>query len=374
MTKIATIVGARPQFVKAAAVSRAIAEHNRMPGGVPRIVEKIVHTGQHFDANMSDVFFQELRLPKPDVFLGINSVSHGAMTGRMLEQIERVLMDDRPDWVLIYGDTNSTLAGALVASKLHIPIAHVEAGLRSYNRRMPEEINRVVADHLSDKLFCPTEGSVDNLAREGITKGVSLVGDVMLDAFLFYRTMQSQEGAHSSSALLGRLGIEPKGYCLATVHREENTDDQTTLASILEALAEISASRKPVLFPMHPRTRKKLDASGMARLSGKGLQMIDPVGYLDMIALESNAFAVITDSGGVQKEAFFSQVPCITLRKETEWVETVQSGWNVLAGTEKDRIIGAFDAITAARAQGPPPLYGNGKAARNIIGELVSNA
>lgn len=283
-----------------------------------------MHTGQHFDDNMSMVFFRELGIPKPDYHLGIGGGTHGQNTGRMLEAIERVLLGEKPDLVMVYGDTDSTLAGALSAAKLHIPVAHVEAGLRSFNRRMPEEINRVLTDHISELLFAPTEAAMRNLLREGIPEDrVHLVGDVMYDAILFYG-----QRAEWESQILKRLGLVSKGYILATVHRAENTEDPERLKVILEALAQVHRE-VPVVFPVHPRTRKRAEAFGLGNLLSH-VSAIDPVGYLDMIMLEKHARLIATDSGGVQKEAFFLKVPCVTLREETEWVELVEIGWNRL--------------------------------------------
>lgn len=311
--RVLTVVGARPQFVKAAPVSRALADAG--------IREVLVHTGQHFDTLMSDVFFEELEIARPAHNLEINSLGHGAMTGRMLEGLERIMLAEKPDMVLIYGDTNSTLAGALAAAKLHIPIAHVEAGLRSFNRRMPEEINRVVADHLSSLLFCPTGTAIRNLAAEGIVKGVHSVGDVMFDA-----TVAATARARASSRILEMLALQPRNYAVATIHRAENTDVPERFEAVLAWLAERGAEQ-PVVFPVHPRTRKLIEACG--RDTDK-LRLIQPLGYLDMAWLLHNAAGVFTDSGGVQKEAYFHRVPCVTLRDETEWVETVEAGWNRL--------------------------------------------
>ena len=312
--KVLTIVGARPQFIKAAAVSRAIRETDGLS-------EVMIHTGQHFDPNMSDVFFEELDIPKPVHHLDIHGGGHGDMTGRMLIAIEPVLVAEKPDWVVVYGDTNSTLAGALAASKLHIPVAHVEAGLRSFNRRMPEEINRLVTDHLSTLHLCPTTTAVANLAAEGVIQGVHHVGDVMYDATLF-----AIEKAESSSSLPSDLGLEPRGYALATVHRAENTDDPRQLRAVIEFLQERAQSH-PVVLPLHPRTRQAASHMGVAL---DGLQVIGPVGYIDMAKLLHYAREVYTDSGGLQKEAYFHRVPCVTLRDETEWTETVAHGWNRL--------------------------------------------
>lgn len=318
MTRVLTIVGARPQFIKAAPVCGALREAG--------IEETLVHTGQHFDAMMSDIFFEELAIPRPAYNLEINSVGHGAMTGRMLERLEEVFLRERPTAALIYGDTNSTLAGALAASKLHVPIAHVEAGLRSFNRRMPEEINRIVADHLSSLLFCPTKAAVENLAREGVTRGVHAVGDVMYDA-----TRSAVARARSQSNILTRLGLAPRHYSVATVHRAENTDDHDRFRFIL-AWLEGEAASKTIVLPAHPRLKKIMAERG---LSPKGVRVVDPLGYLDMCWLTHNAATVFTDSGGLQKEAYFHRVPCVTLRDETEWVETLDAGWNRL-WTEKE--------------------------------------
>ncbi|MGO4573063.1 non-hydrolyzing UDP-N-acetylglucosamine 2-epimerase [Microvirga sp. 2TAF3] len=311
---ILTVVGARPQFIKASPVSHALIAH----GGFREI---LVHTGQHFDAAMSDVFFEELDIPKPAYNLEVNSLGHGAMTGRMLEKLEEVMIAEKPDWVLIYGDTNSTVAGALAAAKLHIPVAHVEAGLRSFNRKMPEEINRVVADHVSALLLCPTQTAVDNLKAEGITKGVQHVGDVMYDV-----TLSAVERAKGRSTILESHGLMPKSYAVATIHRAENTDDPTRFAQVVRWLSE-RGREIPIVMPMHPRTRKLMEKNG---LTPEGVTLIDPLGYLDMAWLTHNSAAVFTDSGGLQKEAYFHRVPCVTLRDETEWVETVEAGWNRL--------------------------------------------
>lgn len=330
--KILTIVGARPQFIKAAAVSRVLRKQFR---------EVLVHTGQHYDDNMSQVFFNELEIPRPDYNLGIGSGGHGVQTGAMLADIEEILLKEKPDRVLVYGDTNSTLAGALAAAKLHIPVAHVEAGLRSFNRRMPEEINRVLTDHVADLLFCPSKTAVANLAAEGVCSGVHLVGDVMYEA-----VMHAVAVARQKSDVLERLSVTPGGYALATIHRAENTDDPERLARLVAALQEISR-KMPVLFPIHPRTKEKL--AGMAMGEGNDLHLMEPLGYLDMVRLTAGASVVLTDSGGLQKEAYWLQVPCVTLREETEWVETVQQGWNVLAGAECDVILcAAVDPVRPA--------------------------
>jgi UDP-N-acetylglucosamine 2-epimerase len=355
--KILTIVGARPQFIKAAPVSQALRARHR---------EVLVHTGQHYDAGMSDVFFAELGIPEPDANLGIGSGSHGQQTGRMLMAIEELLLAERPDWVLVYGDTNSTLAGALAAVKLGVPVAHVEAGLRSFNRAMPEEHNRVLTDHCADLLFCPTQTAVNLLAAEGVTAGVHLVGDVMVDAL-----RQHAAVARQRSSLLGQLGLAPQGYVLATVHRPYNTDVPDNLRSIFAAFGDIyRQSGRPVVLPLHPRTHRQMDA--LALEPPAGIRLIDPVGYLDMLALQQAAHLILTDSGGVQKEAYTFAVPCITLRPETEWVETVQTGWNVIVGADRDAIVRAATQ-RAWPAGPPPPVFGDGHAAERIVEVLELN-
>ncbi len=365
--KIATIIGARPQFIKAAAVSRAIAAHNRLTSNIePRTLnEIIIHTGQHYDEGMSAVFFRELEIPEPKFNLAIGSGLHGQQTGQMLAKIEKVLIDEKPDWVLIYGDTNSTLAGALAAAKLHIPIAHVEAGLRSFNRRMPEEINRIVADQLSALLFCPSQIAVDNLAAEGISNAM-ITGDVMADAQQFAATK-----AATQSDILDRLCLKPQGYLLATVHRAENTDHPDRLNGILTALSQL-ALQEPVILPLHPRTKKILADHHLWHITHQpsSLKFIDPVGYFDIIALEKSARILLTDSGGMQKEAYWLKTPCITLRDETEWVETVSSGWNILTGADHNRIIDAVSTFQAPDTH--LPLYGDGHAAEKIVSTLFS--
>jgi len=361
--KLLTVVGARPQFIKAAPLSRAIARHNKKDPE-RRLREILLHTGQHYDRGMSQVFFDELELRPPDYNLGIGSGPQGEQTGRMLEAIETVLLAERPDWVLVYGDTNSTLAGALAAAKLHIPLAHVEAGLRSFNRQMPEEINRLLADHLSNLLFCPTGTAVKNLAGEGITQGVHQVGDVMYDSVRYNTQL-----ARKRSQILAQLKLRPKNYALATVHRAENTDDAQRLGSIIRALETIADEGMPVILPLHPRTRKALQA---AALSPEHIRLVAPVSYLDMLLLEQNARLILTDSGGVQKEAFFFRVPCVTLREETEWPETVQSGWNVLVGSDTERIIRAAGAAGPGAESGSP--YGEGRAAERIVTILCETA
>lgn len=356
--KVLTIVGARPQFIKAAAVSRAISRVS------DRLTEVMVHTGQHFDDNMSAVFFNELEIPAPAHNLEISSGTHGSMTGRMLVAVEEVMLAEKPDWVLIYGDTNSTLAGALAAAKLHIPVAHVEAGLRSFNMRMPEEVNRVLSDRVSALLLCPTDEAVTNLRREGITTGVFNVGDVMYDVALHMR-----EKARTQSDVLRRLGVEQGKFVLATCHRQENTDDPARLGAIVEAFRQISADTKLVL-PLHPRTRKLLDDATRQKLSN--VILTDPLGFLDMVALEQAAQVVVTDSGGVQKEAFFYGVPCVTMRDETEWVETVSLGWNTIVGADTGRIVSAVRAASAQRPEASTAKpYGDGRAAEHVVDHLL---
>lgn len=358
---ILTIVGARPQFIKAAAVSRVAAE-------IEGVEEQIVHTGQHYDPGLSDVFFDELAIPAPAHHLGVGSNSHGVQTGEMLSKIEDILLADRPDWVLVYGDTNSTLAGALAAAKLHIPVAHVEAGLRSFNRRMPEEVNRVLTDHTATLLFAPTEGAAARLVREGISEGqVRLVGDVMYDVALYYGAKARRE-----SNVLDRLGLEPGGFALATVHRAENTDDADRLRVVFESLKAFTRET-PVILPLHPRTRAALERESLMGLAQHSVRIVDPVGYLDMVRLEQGARLVITDSGGVQKEAFFAGTPCVTLRDETEWTELVDLGWNRLAppvGVEAV-LPTLLTALHAGQGQ-PATPYGDGQSARRIVEDLVS--
>jgi len=355
--RIVTVVGARPQFVKAAVLTRALMNARHGTG----IDECLVHTGQHYDANMSDVFFDELGIPPPAYHLGIGGGTHGRNTGRMIEAIERLLLDERPDWVLVYGDTDSTLAGTLAAVKLHIPVAHVEAGLRSFNRRMPEEINRVLTDHASELLLTPTRIAANNLQREGIaSSAIHTVGDVMLDAALEFAIRADQE-----SPILERLGCQPGAYILATVHRQENTDSPRSLAAIVEAFAK---SSRPVIWPLHPRTRSRLDHYGLELPNT--VVATEPLGYLDMAKLQKHAHLVATDSGGVQKEAYFHGVPCVTMRTETEWVELVNAGWNVLIPPESGRLAEAIEgfSVPANRDLG---LYGDGTAARKIIDAIL---
>lgn len=348
--KILTVVGARPQFIKAAPTSRAIraAKHQ----------EFLVHTGQHYDQAMSGVFFDEMGIPMPDLNLEVGSGPHGSQTAQMLMGLEKAIIQQVPDWVLLYGDTNSTLAGALAAAKLHIRIAHVEAGLRSFNRGMPEEINRVLTDHCSDLLLCPTETAVQNLREEGIVQGVHLTGDVMADSLSY-----AVERATEQVNVLDELGLHPRQYVLATVHRAENTDCPEILRNILEAFNDLN---EPVIFPVHPRTRKALEQ--LKFLPRPHLHLIEPVSYLRIVQLEQHARLILTDSGGIQKEAYWLGVPCITLRNETEWVETVHYGWNKLVGAQKHQIIDAVTNFTPPAKH--PVLYGDGNAAERCVALL----
>ncbi|MBN9404824.1 MAG: UDP-N-acetylglucosamine 2-epimerase (non-hydrolyzing) [Burkholderiales bacterium] len=361
MRKILTVLGARPQFIKASVVSHAIAQTSGL-------AEVVLHTGQHFDANMSAVFFEELGMNKPDHFLGIHGGTHGAMTGRMLDAIEQVLLVERPSAVLVYGDTNSTLAGALAAVKLHVPVAHVEAGLRSFNMAMPEEVNRILTDRISRWLFTPTQAAAEHLRREGVApNGIVEVGDVMYDVALHHgRRVRHDGGA------MARLGLAQKCYVLATVHRAENTDDPQRLAAIVDAL-QATAHQLPVVWPLHPRTRAVLQQAGRLESLAHRVHLIGPVGYLDMVQLEKYAALIATDSGGVQKEAFFHQVPCVTLRDETEWVELLKSGWNRLAPpTDAESVAAAIGAALGSRGAAVQP-YGSGDAAQRIARGLADD-
>jgi UDP-GlcNAc3NAcA epimerase len=361
MKRIVTIVGARPQFIKASAVIRAF----RAARGIEHV---LVHTGQHYDPTLSDVFFDELEIPAPDYHLGIGSGTHGQQTGRMIEEIEKVLFPIKPDWVVVYGDTNSTLAGALAAVKLHLRIAHVEAGLRSFNRRMPEEINRIVTDTVSDLLFAPTKTAVDNLRNEGIPGArIHRVGDVMLDVALY-----CAEKAKRKSAILKRLNLAPEGYILCTIHRAENTEDPKRLKAICDGLCLVSREL-PVVLPLHPRTKKALEASHLLPKVRPMLILSEAIGYLDMVLLEQHARLIATDSGGVQKEAFFYKVPCVTLRDETEWVELVELGWNrtVSPCSGKEVAKGILQAVHTRGAHAYP--YGKGRASQKIVSILVGS-
>lgn len=351
--KIITIVGARPQFVKAAVVSREFEKRDD-------IKEIIIHTGQHFDQNMSDVFFEEMKIPKPDYNLDINGLSHGAMTGQMLEKIEKVLINEKPDWLLVYGDTNSTLAGALAATKLHIKLAHVEAGLRSFNMKMPEEINRILTDRISNVLFCPTKKAIENLNNEGfdtLDNQVLLSGDVMEDAANFYRDISVKPDGFDIV----------NGFILSTIHRAENTDDENVLKRIFSTLNEISKTTD-VVMPLHPRTKSKIKQFDIQ--IEHTITILPPIGYLEMVYLLSNCSKVITDSGGVQKEAYFFKKPCITLREETEWVELVEEGFNIIAGSDATKIKEAIVHFDSKKLDYNVNLYGNGTAAKKIVDYL----
>jgi UDP-GlcNAc3NAcA epimerase len=368
--RIVTIVGARPQFVKAAVISRAIKSFNRSERGIKEI---IVHTGQHYDANMSDIFFKEMHIPEADYNLSINNCSHGEMTGFMLQKIEQILLKEKPQAVLVYGDTNSTLAGALAASKLHIPVAHVEAGLRSFNMDMPEEINRILTDRISSFLFCPTDTAVKNLCNEGFGNGSKIlprqpivfnVGDVMYDATLFYR--QIAKPNDFISKIITDTGNK---YYLATIHREDNTDNYDRLKGIVDAFNTISKVT-PIILPLHPRTKQALLRH---KLELQRVTIIDPVGYFDMIALLDNCSAVFTDSGGLQKEAYFFKKPCVTLRDQTEWIELVINGYNTLVGAKKEEIVLAEQNLIFMADNGTPTLYGQGDAGEKIVSILANS-
>lgn len=369
--RVVSIVGARPQFVKLAPVCRAVSAHNQA-GGV-HIDHLIVHTGQHYDPELSDIFFDELEIPKADVNLGVGSAPHGQQTGRMLEHFERFLLDSKPDAVIVYGDTNSTIAGALVAAKQHVPVVHVESGLRSFNRLMPEEINRIATDHVSDLLYAPTRTAMQLLTREGLEQRAVLVGDVSYDAVLFNRELAARK-----SRIVGQLGVSPRKYAVLTVHRSENTE-AGRLIDLLAWLGEIAAGGMPFIFPIHPRTARLLPRDPERFNQFPGVRLIKPVGFLDMLQLVANARMVLTDSGGVQKEAFFLDTPCITLREETEWTETVEAGANILTGLHRDRIAAAVarwesrladgQTLSFAAQSGQP--FGAGDAAHRIVAELV---
>jgi UDP-GlcNAc3NAcA epimerase len=345
--KIITVIGARPQFIKAAPVSRVLREVHE---------EITIHTGQHYDSNMSDIFFEELHIPKPEYHLSVGSGTHGKQTGEMLAKIEEIVLKEKPDKLLVYGDTNSTLAGALVASKLHIPVVHIEAGLRSFNKKMPEEVNRILTDNISEFLFCPTDTAIQNLSNENITKNVYNVGDVMYDAVLYNRKL-----AQSSSEVLDKYNLKEKDYYLITVHRAENTDNLENITNILKSFSSIEGKK---VWPIHPRTKGKIEQLGLNLEEIPGLQVIEPVGYLDMLKLESNAKKILTDSGGVQKEAYFMEVPCVTLREQTEWVETLEGEANILVGTEVGETLQAVNKEVTPQYK---LLFGDGKASEKIV-------
>lgn len=372
MMKIATIIGARPQFIKAATVSRAIFEHNKKSN--EKVEEIIIHTGQHFDEKMSDIFFEEMEIPKPNYFLGIHGLSHGAMTGEMLKLIEEVLIKEKPQIVLVYGDTNTTLAGALASVKIHTPVAHVEAGLRSFNINMPEEVNRILTDRISNILFCPTDKAVENLKKEGYPNRLSKencqeickIGDVMYDAAIFY-----SKKATSFSLLEKRYHIKDENYIICTIHRAENTDDRSRLVSILKALSDIS-KEIDIVIPLHPRTKNVILKDENLQKLTSALKIIEPVGYFDMLSLLKHAKLVMTDSGGLQKEAFFFGKYCVTLRDETEWTELVEAGVNVLAGADSYKIKKIYDEIKSKRFNSNVELYGKGDAANKVIEKILS--
>jgi len=351
--KILTILGARPQFIKAGSVSREIAKYKK-------IKEIIVHTGQHYDNNMSDIFFEEMKIPKPNYFLGIGGKTHGAMTGQMIEKIEEVALIEKPEWIMVYGDTNSTLAGAIVASKLHIRLVHIEAGLRSFNMQMPEEINRILTDRISNILFCPTDTAIENLKNESFENfncQIVKSGDVMYDGAMFYKNL----------AIKPKFDIA-KNYILCTIHRAENTDNENRLKDIFEALQKIAAETQ-IILPLHPRTKKIIKN---LKLNIKNIKVIEPIGYLEMIWLIDNSFLIMTDSGGLQKEAFFFKKPCITLREETEWVELVKNKFNILVGANKNQIINSYKNYSTIFASNYSlNLYGAGNASKIIIRKLL---
>ncbi|MDD5022724.1 MAG: UDP-N-acetylglucosamine 2-epimerase (non-hydrolyzing) [Candidatus ainarchaeum sp.] len=349
--KIATIIGARPQFIKAAELSKGLRKE---------FEEIIIHTGQHYDYELDKVFFEELGVPEPKYNLGVGSGNHGKQTGKMLEKIEEILINEKPDMVLVYGDTNSTLAGALAAAKLHMPTAHVEAGLRSFDKRMPEEINRILTDHVSSILFCPTETAVNNLKKEGVTKGVYLTGDVMVDLLL-----ESIKIANEKSEIMKTLKLENSNYILLTLHREENTNSKEKLSSIIKAMDK---SGEKIIFPAHPRTIKYLKQYGMYDNidNSEKIKIISPVGYFDMIILEKNAKKIITDSGGMQKEAYILKIPCITLRESTEWMETIEDGWNVLVGSDESKILNSIKKFNP-NEKTHKKRFGDGKSAERIV-------
>lgn len=374
MKKLLSIVGVRPQFVKAAMVCAAAERYNRAQTGEERIQHQLLNTDQHYDSGMAEIFFEQLPLPRPDYSLGVGSGSHGAQTAAMLEKIEGVLLENRPDCVIVYGDTNSTLAGVLAASKLHIPVAHVESGLRSFNRRMPEEINRIAADHCADILLCPTQDAMKQLGREGIVKNVHFTGDVMLDAVQEFSAIAAER-----STILSELGIEPKRYVLVTIHRAENTDSPERMQNLVETLCRLD---RPTVLAMHPRLRAKLEQEPAYRQLGERLrtaahlQITTPLSYLNMLHLEAQARLIMTDSGGVQKEAYFVATPCLTLRDETEWTETLAGGWNLVAGTSPEKILAMANSMWSGNGASPagrPSLsaFGDGRAADRIIAILT---
>lgn len=350
--KVASIVGVRPQFVKASVVSRELRKNHE---------EILIHTGQHYDYEMNKIFFEELCIPEPDYYLGVGSGLHGYQTGEMLKKIEEILVNEKPDLVLTYGDTNSTMAGALAASKLGIKSAHVESGLRSFDRSMPEEINRILTDHCSDYLFCPTQNAVDNLKREGITQNVHLTGDVMVDSLLFNKSI-----AETRSSILNDLKLKSKDYLVATIHRASNTDNKENLQNIVEAFQELD---REIVFPVHPRTVKLLKSYGLYDKLNSSVIITEPLGFLDFVKLMNHARMILTDSGGVQKEAYILTVPCITLRENTEWIETVEDGWNILVGSNKDKIISTVEEFKPS-LESHTNRYGCGDSSRYIASAI----
>lgn len=352
--KIASVVGVRPQFVKASVVSRELRKKHE---------EVLIHTGQHYDYEMNQVFFKELGIPEPDYYLGVGSGSHGFQTGEMLKKIEEVLINESPDLVLTYGDTNSTLAGALAASKMHIKTAHVESGLRSFDKSMPEETNRILTDHSSDVLFCPTQNAVDNLKREGITENVFLTGDVMVDSLLL-----NKEIAETRSSVLSDLNLKSKDYFVATIHRASNTDNKQNLQNIVEAFKELN---EKIVFPVHPRTEKLLRSYGLYDSLKSSVMLVEPLGFFDFIKLMSHAKMILTDSGGIQKEAYILQVPCVTLRENTEWIETIEDGWNILVGSNKNKILEVVNQFRPS-VQNHRNRFGDGSASNRIISKINS--
>ncbi len=352
--KICSVIGARPQFIKASPLSEALRES---------FEEVIIHTGQHYSYSMSDIFFKELNMQKPNYNLAIGSSSHGEQTGAMLKSIEKVLLAESPDFVLVYGDTNSTLSGALAAAKLHIPVIHIEAGLRSFNKKMPEEINRILTDHMSEFLFVPSKISVDNLNNEGITSGIFEVGDIMYDAIL-----NAKVRALENSVILNELNLTQSNYILATIHRAENTDDYFKLQNIFTSFANINNN---IVIPLHPRTKKMMERFNLE--FSENVKAIEPLGYLDMINLMQNSFCVITDSGGIQKEAYYLKTPCVTLREETEWTETIDVGWNSLVEIQSEKIVEAVKRSNYVRTLNHPDLYGKGDTAKKIKSILLKS-
>ncbi len=361
MKKVLTVVGARPQFIKAGVVSRVIRESFS-----DRINEALIHTGQHYDENMSDIFFKQLDLPQPKVNLEIGSGNHGEQTGKMLSMLEKVFIQENPDMVVVYGDTNSTLAGALAAVKIHLPVAHVEAGLRSWNRKMPEEINRVMVDHISSLLFCPSDVSINNLKQEGIVKGVVKTGDVMHDSAL-YCAEKAEQKTENFYNLCKEFNVSSGNYFLATVHRAENTDQIENLKQIVSSFQKLS---KKVVWPVHPRTKKMLEENKI--VCGNNVALTAPFSYLDMILFLKNAAMVLTDSGGVQKEAMFFETPCVTLRSETEWLETLDSGWNLLSGIDSEQILATVENHSKTPKKNAKQIYGTGKSANKLISAILS--